>query len=82
MKQNDGISRRDFLRNLGIVGAGTLLASSPWLSAFSETKHTENEKIKIGVIGPGSRGQHLMGFLLKNPRAEIAALINQQSYTC
>ena len=30
------ISRRDFLKNLGIAGAGTLLAASPWLSAFSE----------------------------------------------
>lgn len=28
------ISRRDFLKNLGIAGAGTLLAASPWLSAF------------------------------------------------
>lgn len=32
------------------------------------------EKVRIGVIGPGSRGQFLMNFLLKNPKAEIAAL--------
>lgn len=74
MKRDNGISRRDFLKNLGIAGVGTLLASSPWLSAFSEIKHTEKEKLKLGIIGPGSRGQHLMGFLNKNPRAEIAAL--------
>ena len=30
------ISRRDFLKNMGIAGAGAFLAASPWLSAFSE----------------------------------------------
>lgn len=37
------ISRRDFLRNMGIAGAGALLAASPWLSAFSEITNTSNE---------------------------------------
>ena len=41
------ISRRDFLKNLGIAGAGTLLAASPWLSAFSEVMNTSNEKISF-----------------------------------
>ena len=30
------ISRREFLKNIGMTGAGVLLAASPWLSAFSE----------------------------------------------
>ena len=68
------LSRRDFLKNLGIAGAGTLLAASPWLSAFSEVTNTSNEKCRLAIIGPGSRGRFLMGFLAKNPKVEIVAL--------
>ena len=68
------ISRRDFLKNLGIAGAGTLLAASPWLSAFSEVMNTSNEKCRLAIIGPGSRGRVLMGFLAKNPKVDIVAL--------
>ena len=68
------ISRRDFLKNLGIAGAGTLLAASPWLSAFSEVMNTSNEKCRLAIIGPGSRGRFLLGFLAKNPKVDIVAL--------
>lgn len=51
------ISRRDFLRNMGIAGAGALLAASPWLSAFSEVTNTSSEKCRLAIIGPGSRGR-------------------------
>lgn len=37
------ISRRDFLKNMGIAGAGAFLAASPWLSAFSEVTNTSSE---------------------------------------
>lgn len=68
------LSRRNFLKRIGLVGAGTLIASSPWLSAFSEEQHTGSSLARIGVIGPGSRGQYLMNFLLKNTKAEITAI--------
>lgn len=74
MEENSVITRRDFLRKLGIVGAGALAVTSPWLSAFSEVNETKNEKCRIGMIGPGSRGQFLLGFLSQNPKAEIVAL--------
>lgn len=32
------INRREFLKNIGVLGAGVLLSASPWLSAFSEVK--------------------------------------------
>ncbi|MDR0507269.1 MAG: Gfo/Idh/MocA family oxidoreductase [Dysgonamonadaceae bacterium] len=67
------INRRDFLKNAGITG-GAILAATPWLSAFSEKKHTQSSKAKIGIIGPGSRGQVLMSLLCKNPKAEIVAI--------
>lgn len=50
------------------------MAASPWLSAFSEVKHTQKEKCRLGIIGPGSRGRFLMEFLLQNEKAEIVAL--------
>ena len=42
------ISRRDFLKNMGIAGAGAFLAASPWLSAFSEVTNTSSEKCEGG----------------------------------
>ena len=50
MKQ-DFISRRDFLKNIGIVGASAVLAASPWLSTFSEVTLTGKEKCRLGEIG-------------------------------
>ena len=68
------ISRREFLKNIGMTGAGVLLAASPWLSAFSEAVNASNEKCRLGVIGPGSRGRFLMSFLVQNPKVDIVAL--------
>lgn len=73
--QIDGqINRRDFLKDLGILGGGLLVATSPWLSAFADVDKTASEKLRMGIIGPGSRGQFLMSFLAKNPKVEIVAL--------
>jgi predicted dehydrogenase len=71
---NTRIDRRDFLKNIGIAGTGIMLASTPWLSVFSEKKHTEGSKARIGFIGPGSRGQLLMSFICQNPKAEVVAV--------
>ena len=68
------IDRRQFLKNMGMISGGVLLATSPWFSAFSEQKHTVGSKARIGIIGPGSRGQHLMSFLVQNPKVEIVAV--------
>ena len=68
------INRREFLKGLGVLGLGTLAASSPWLSAFSEVKETTHERARLGIIGPGSRGRFLMSFIAQNPKAEIVAL--------
>lgn len=74
MKDFVSISRREFLKSLGITSVGTLLAASPWLSAFSEVVNTSNEKCRLAIIGSGSRGRFLMGFLTKNPKVDIVAL--------
>lgn len=72
--EDNSFDRREFLKKMGMAGAAAILASGPWLSAFSDADHTDKSKVKIGVIGPGSRGRHLMGFLAKNEKAEIVAL--------
>lgn len=68
------LDRRYFLKKIGMTGASALFVSSPWLSVFSEVKHTEKSVIKVGIVGPGSRGRHLMSFLVNNPKADIVAL--------
>ena len=67
------INRREFLRNLGVIGAGTLLSISPWLSVFSEVVETSSEKCHLAIIGTGSKGHFLMSFSLQNPKVEIVA---------
>ena len=69
---SSSFDRRDFLRILGTAGA--LAAVSPWMSAFAQVDKTVGETVRIGVIGPGSRGQFLMSFILKNPKAKIVAV--------
>ena len=68
------IDRREFLRELGLAGAGVLAVTSPWLKAFADVQHTNRERCRLGIIGPGSRGRLLMGFLTQNPKVDIVAL--------
>lgn len=67
-------NRRQFLKNLSLLSGGVLLSTSPWFSAFSDQKNTIGNKARIAVIGPGSRGQLLMSFLVQNPKVELVAV--------
>jgi predicted dehydrogenase len=68
------IDRRQFIKEMGMISGGVLLATSPWFSAFSDQKKTVGSKARIAIIGPGSRGQLLLSFLAKNPKVEIVAI--------
>ena len=68
------INRREFLKDLGMLGGGAMLMTSPWLNVFADSKYTKKEKAKVAVIGLGSRGTFLLNFLLKNPRVEVTYL--------
>lgn len=69
--------RRDFIKELGAMGGGSLLLSAfPWLQACTGEvkKETTGEKARIAVIGTGSRGQYHLANLTKNPKADVVAL--------
>lgn len=68
------ITRREFLKDIGLLSAGVVLSASPWLSAFSDVSETTKEHCRLAVIGPGSRGRFLMSFLVKNSKVDVAAI--------
>lgn len=68
------MDRRDFLKNLGLMGVTTLAATSPWLSTFATVEDSAKERCRLGMIGPGSRGRFLLSFLAENPKCEVVAL--------
>jgi hypothetical protein len=72
-----GLSRRDFFKNIGMIGGGGLLLSSfPWLQSCSadDKKRVAKEKVRIGFIGTGSRGQYHLNNMKEIPNADIVAL--------
>lgn len=76
MKENN-IDRRSFLTRLGEIGlAGAALAAFPWVESCSpgKTAGTSAEKVRIGIIGTGSRGRYLMSYLQQIPQADVMAL--------
>lgn len=55
------LSRRDFFKELGMIGGGgVLLSAFPWLQSCSADDKVQiaKEKVRIGFIGTGSRGQY------------------------
>jgi predicted dehydrogenase len=68
-------SRRQFLNELSLLaGSGILLNAFPWFSAFGESNKTIHEKVRLAIIGTGSRGRYLLDFLKNNPKVNIAAI--------
>ena len=75
--EEKNINRRSFLERLGSIGAlGVAAGAFPWFQACTPkaTKETKGNKARIGIIGPGSRGQLHIGNLLRIENAEIVAL--------
>lgn len=72
--ENVSLDRREFLKKAGMAGAAAIFLASPWLSVFSDSKYTDKSVVKLGIIGPGSRGRYLMQFLANNKKADIVAL--------
>src|SRR5271154_2019230 len=62
------ITRRSLLH------AGALLAAMP--AAAPAGRPAPSDRIAVGVIGTGARGQELMDALQQHPQAEIVALVD------
>lgn len=74
MEKDIQMSRREFLKGVGMLGGGLLAATSPWMKTFADSDKTTGERLHLGIIGPGSRGRFLMSFLCDNPKVEIVAI--------
>ncbi len=64
------MNRRDFVRNASLTTASAALAPA----AFAQQPpRSPNDRIQLGVIGPGSRGKEDLRQLLHNPGVELVA---------
>ena len=60
------LTRRDFAKRLAVAGAGAAL--STWRVRGA------NDRVRLGFIGLGNRGDQVLDAFLKHPDAEIAAI--------
>ena len=71
-------TRRDFLKHTAMVAGSTMLVSQlSWLRSFAAGKDGEEAsggKVRLGMIGIGSRGHLLFLHLQQIPQAEIVAV--------
>lgn len=72
-------NRREFIKELSLVGGGVVaLGLSPWLKSLQASpeagKKSPSDRVRIGVIGTGSRGQKLMLHLKEVENVEIVAV--------
>jgi predicted dehydrogenase len=61
-------SRRAFLKKMALTGSLATIAASPWLSAFAQPSaagKSPSDRVRLAVIGTGSRGKQLMRFLFE-----------------
>ena len=67
------MQRRDFLKASAALGA---VASAPWVSALGRPR----ERLRVGMIGTGMRGQVLLSELLKQDGADVVALCDIERF--
>ncbi len=75
-------NRRNFLKKLAVfAGSSGVLTSMPWWSPLRADPPGGSalDRVRLGVIGVGSRGQKLMLHLLQTPGVEIAAVCDDTS---
>jgi predicted dehydrogenase len=68
-----GESRRKFIRNTALAGAGISLASNIQARPY-QRRIDANSKLKVGVIGSGLRGQDHISLLLRRKDCELTCI--------
>jgi predicted dehydrogenase len=69
--------RREFLKKIAVVaGSAAFLAEMPWWSPLRAAPpgDSPSDRVRVGLIGVGSRGSFLLSHLLRTPGVEVAAL--------
>jgi predicted dehydrogenase len=64
--QDQDNSRRDFIKAAGVGGLGLIALSSPWMKTLGDSNTNTNaasDKVRIAVIGVGSRGSYHLNYL-------------------
>jgi predicted dehydrogenase len=72
MNHNVLLSRRTFLK--GTAGAATIISAS----ALGRDRPAPSERINVGLIGFGARGQQVLGEFLKQADAQVVAVCDVQ----
>jgi len=75
--RHEAQERRRFLaRVAGVVASSSLLSGLPWMAPLraQPAGDAASDRVRIGVIGTGSRGSLLLQYLLRTPGVEVAAL--------
>jgi predicted dehydrogenase len=71
--ETNQLHRREFLKTFGMLAGASVLASNPWLQSLYAQDSGNLQKVKLGMIGVGSRGKYLAQILLTIPGVEIVA---------
>ncbi len=67
------VSRRDFVKQVSTTAAATAAAGLSLPASSYGKALGANDRVRLGIIGPGARGQELMKDFLKAPNAEFVA---------
>ncbi|MFC2116990.1 Gfo/Idh/MocA family protein [Bacteroidota bacterium] len=71
-------NRREFLKEMSLfAGASAFMASVPWMNAFAQTNPSNlaaSNRVRIGMVGVGSRGRALLLNLQEIENTEIVAV--------
>jgi predicted homoserine dehydrogenase-like protein len=63
------VTRRDFVKQASAtMGAGAVISATSYGKILGA-----NDRVRLGIIGPGARGREVMNAFIKVPNAEFVA---------
>ena len=81
LRENDKLTRRDFIRASATAGLGMVLAGQAAGQKPGEAELKSADEVRIGVIGTGEQGRVLLESCLRIPGIRIAALCDIWEYS-
>ena len=74
---SDPVLRRRFLARLaGVIAGSSVLSGLPWMAPLraQPVGNAPSDRVRVGMIGVGSRGKLLLQHLLNTPGVDVVAL--------